>query len=243
MEYENILKDMYSKLHKKHEFILGPLDTDSISLIKQDGSVFSLEEQNLLMEEINSLLPKFITFANDGYFSKVIVLRAKNYILRDEKGKIKYRGSALKSSKIELALSLFMKEIINALLEDRQQDLFNIYNTYIKECHNVTDITRWSSKKTLTEKVMSSERTNESKIRDALGSIPMQIGDKFRVYFTKDKTLKLQEYWTNDHSPEQLMARVFSTLTIFKNVINMNQFPKYHLKNKQVKLQLEELLK
>src|SRR5579885_2518145 len=104
MEFKNILENMYSNLKKQHDFILGPVDTDSISICKQDGSEFTSQEQQNLIDEINSYLPKYIVYANDGYFNKVIILKAKNYILYDGK-KIKKKGSSLKSSKIEKGLS------------------------------------------------------------------------------------------------------------------------------------------
>ena len=50
-----------------------------------------------------------------------------------------------------------------------------IINEYIKEIFNVTDISRWCSRKTITENVLNPERTNEQKILDAIGEDTLVI--------------------------------------------------------------------
>ncbi len=227
---------------KTHNFILVNGDTDSVLISKTYGVPFSMEERHQLLDEVNNIFPEYINFADDGYFHKVVVLKSKNYILKDEQGKIKIKGSGLKSSKIEKGLSDFMKQVIDALLEDRQHDLLNIYHTFIKEANNVTDISRWVSKKTVTHAVLTSERTNETKQLAAISGKNLSMGEKFFTYFTKDGKLKLQEEWTQDHDPVKLMERIWKTLNIFGNVIDMTQFPKYHQKNKVIKTKLEQLL-
>lgn len=52
--------------------------------------------------------------------------------------------------------------------------------------------------------------------------------------------LRLDKYYKNDIATEKLLKRVYDTLNIFKSIINMDLFVKYHsAKNKQV---LENLL-
>ena len=74
---------------RKYNYILGPIDTDSVSFSKPDGSPFTEEEQHSLLNEINNLMPKKIRYSHDGYFKTVVVLKAKNYILEDQNGKLK----------------------------------------------------------------------------------------------------------------------------------------------------------
>lgn len=244
MDKEDILKNLYSKIQKSHDFLLGPVDTDSISIGKVDGSPYLEEEQNLLINEINNLLPEYIQYANDGYFQKIIVLKAKNYVLF-QNNKIKTKGSSLKSSKTEKGLKEFMGEIISSLVYDKQSELLNIYYKYVKEVHNVKDIARWCSKKTITEAVLNPTRTTEQKILDALNGQEVQMGNKIYVYFNKEKNLQLQENWdaaNPNHNTEVLLSKLYKTLVIFKNVISIEQFTKFHLKNKKVKELLNEIL-
>jgi hypothetical protein len=155
--------------------------------------------------------------------------------------------------------------------QKKMDKLLDLYNEYIKEVHHITDISRWASKKTVTESVLNPERTQEQKMLEALKGEDLQMGNKFWVYFSEeekeemvpqykkingvktevgfvkktyiDYPLKLQKHWNNDHSVSKLVAKVYKTLEIFENVINLDQFPKYHLKNKKVQEELLELLK
>lgn len=228
---------------KTHDFKLVNADTDSIMISKACGGQFSEKERQDLLQELNSLFPEKIKFEDDGYYERVCILKAKNYITLQD-GKIKKKGSSLKSSKTEKALSRFMDEIISTLLysDKVNVDLLDVYNKYIIEVHRLTDIQDWTSKKTVTKSVLEPSRTNEQRVLDAIGTKTVQAGDKVYVYFTEDGNLKLAENWSGDHDVVKLMKRIYSTLTIFKNVINLEQFPKYHLKNKKIQEKLLHLL-
>ena len=52
--------------------------------------------------------------------------------------------------------------------------------------------------------------------------------------------LKLSKYYDNDIATDKLVKRVWDTMNIFKSVINMEIFTKYHLKSN--KIALEQLL-
>lgn len=229
-----------------NNFSLVNLDTDSISFSKKDGASFSEEEQANLLISLNSLFPEKIKWEHDGIYESLIVLKAKNYITLQD-GKIKKKGSSLKSSKTEKGLIKFMDEVISALLFQDETHLLPIYNKYIKLVNNLTDINDFTSKKTVTKSVLSPTRSTEQKILDAIGTKNVSMGDKVYVYFTKPDAegtsqLKLAENWSNDHDPVQLMSRIYKTLTIFANVVKMDMFPKYHLKNKKIKEELDKLL-
>jgi DNA polymerase elongation subunit (family B) len=230
---------------KTHNFTLVNCDTDSISFSKPDGSPFTEQEQTNLLKELNSHYPEKIRFEHDGIYDVVCILKAKNYILV-QNGKIKKKGSSLKSSKIEKGLSDLMNQVIDALVFDKQHTLLDIYHKFIKEVNNVQDINRWTKKLTVTEKILNPERKNEQKPYDAIQGKGLQQGDKFWVYETDKDTMKLAEEW-NQSLPDvdvvKLMKRIHSTLNIFKNVINIEQFPKYHLKNKKIKEELQQILK
>lgn len=261
------------------DFTLVNLDTDSISFSKPDGSPFTEDEQVSLLAELNSLFPPKIRFEHDGVYDTVVILKAKNYILKalvckkckkaggatcnHEEAKITKKGSSLKSSKIEPALKDFMSEVINSLLAGRKDDLLPIYYKYVRAIHNIQDISPYCSKRTITEAVLNPGRTNEEKVLDALAGRPVQMGDKIYTYYqvgvdvrvplpndpTKTKkvtqyALKLKEDWTEgDQAIDKLLKRLYDTLVIFDAVIDMSQVPKFHLKGKEVRAKLEEVLK
>src|ERR1700693_3978446 len=101
---------------KTHNFRIVGGDTDSIMFCKPDMSPFSKSEQNILLEQINSLLPEHINYADDGIFSRVIYVKAKNYVMVDEKGKRKVKGSAFKSSTLEPILKQMLGEFAEAMI-------------------------------------------------------------------------------------------------------------------------------
>lgn len=102
-----------------HNFIVGVVDTDSTSYCKPDMSPFSQEEIDQLIKEINSISPEFMIWENDGYYDACIIIRAKNYVLKEHgTGKITFKGSAFKSSNKESALSEFLTKSMEILLNE-----------------------------------------------------------------------------------------------------------------------------
>jgi len=223
-----------------HDFLLGPVDTDSISFCKPDFSEFTKEEQNNLLKEINSYFPELIRYDHDGYYKTCIALKAKNYILQKEDGKVTYKGSSLKDQKTEISLKEFKYEIIDAILKEKY-NYEEIYVKYIKEALYVKDIKRWSSKKTISEKTFSSERTNETKVKDAIAGTEYKEGDRVWVYFDINQNLKLVEKYNNDHDIPTLLKKVFTASKTFDNIIPKGTFTNFSLKNKKVQELLQEL--
>lgn len=231
--------DIDTKNITPHDFILGPVDTDSISFSKKDMTEFTQEEQDHLLNELNSYLPEKIKMADDGYFKACLVVKAKNYVLQYIDGRVKIKGSALKATTKPKALQQYIRDVINLLLEDKKDEIINIYHKYIKDVLNLNDITPWCSKRTITNKVLNAERTNEQKVLDAIeGMEQKQEGTKIYTYFTPDGSLKLRENWNKDHDPYKLIEGLYKTSEVLEPVIDLNKFIKYHLKTKRKLLDL-----
>jgi hypothetical protein len=196
---------------------------------KLDAGIFSKEEQIKYTSELNELFPELINWELEDIFSNVIVLKAKNYILKREDGKVIYKGSALKSSKTEPKLKQFLYDIINEILEERY-DYISVYNRYRDEILNITDITPWCTKKTLSSTVMESTRANETKVMDAISESEYVEGDKFYVFYKEDDTLCLKENFKGEYNKKRLLKRLYDTVKIFSGIIDINQFPKYYNK-------------
>jgi DNA polymerase elongation subunit (family B) len=234
---------------QNHNFIICNGDTDSIMICKQDMSSWSKEEQESLLEEINSLLPKEIRFANDGVFTKAVILKAKNYIMIDEKGKRKMKGSSLKSSTLEPALKDMLGEFIEAILADRLQDLMPIYERYINLALGITDISKWCTKKSLSPTTYNSERKNETDIIDAIKGSEYKSGDRVYLY-AKSKVIELDEFYktgpkkgqrktkkvkvyglqenfNGDYDKQCYVDKVLATTKRFSTVIDTSIFRKY----------------
>lgn len=151
---------MKSKPMPQHDFIIGPVDTDSISFCKADMSPFTDQELIDLLKEINDISPEFISFEDDGYYKACIALKAKNYILWNGLKKV-IKGAAFKSSKLEPALKEMMQKLVDAMLEDQMDQLVPIYQSYVDEVMNLQDISRWAKKVSASESVLNCDGVEE----------------------------------------------------------------------------------
>jgi DNA polymerase I len=239
---------------KCHDFIIGPTDTDSISFCKRDMSSFSDDEQTNFLQELNGIMDPGISFEDDGYFSHILAVAAKNYCLIEHgSSKIKYKGSSIKDAKKEPALREMMDKCIYSLLHEKN-DIGEIYKQYIIECQNITDIRRWAIKKSISKKLLEGTRKNET---DVLAAIPdleqVREGDKIFIYRALDgerqivdkdgipqfykrtglpkmepnSYLKQVQFFTNDADVVHYFGRCFATLEIFAEVLDISQFMDY----------------
>jgi DNA polymerase elongation subunit (family B) len=178
-----------------------------------------------------------------GLYKKVVIVKAKNYILQDMSGYFHIKGSALKATMKEPALKEFIGEVIDCLLEDRNDELGSIYKDYAGYCTSVDldTITKWSSKKTVTKAVLNPKRTNEQRVWDAITSAKRQVqeGDKIFVYFKTETELALRETFDGAYSKTKLLEKLFKTAKIFETILDMDKFP--NLKLKKNRGLLEEL--
>ena len=207
-------------------------DTDSITYSDPNKSLVSKEVRDSNLKELNTLYPERIRFEDDGFFKKVIVFAPKNYVLQTEDGKIKIKGSALKDAKRELALKEFAQKVIDELLVDGDHTkIQNIYYDYIREVkYGINDIKRWCSKKTITDKIFTSERSNETKVKDAIEGSNYREGDKVWTFFKSDGSLCLMENYSGDYDKEAMYKKVFRSAEFFTNVIPADLFINYSLK-------------
>lgn len=253
--YQNVLK---MKEHTPHDFVMVNADTDSISFKKKDESEFSEQELKDLIVEINSLLPPLLKYEDDGYFEKLVVVKAKNYVLKEHgQDKVKYKGSSFKDAKKEPALRELMKRILEEGLIDEVSDYKDIYEEYIQEAINIKDITRWATKKSISETLFTSDRANETKVVDAIKGYNKRIGDKVFLYnkvegmkqkkakgelvflksgepkMIENCVLKVIDEFDGDYDKWHYVSRVYKTVEILKNVIDMSRIVKYSLKSKR----------
>jgi DNA polymerase elongation subunit (family B) len=163
------------------DFLIVNADTDSITFKKRDETEFSDKEREDLIKEINSLLPEMISYEDDGYFEKMVVTKAKNYVLYDGE-KIKYKGSSFKDAKKEPKLKQLMKDVIEQGLIYEEKDWTDIYKGYVNEVSNIKDIKPWATKKSVTETLQDSDRLTETKVMDAIEGYDLKVGDKVFIY-------------------------------------------------------------
>lgn len=236
---------------KNYDFIIGPVDTDSISFCKADQSTFSEEEIKSLLKELNDISPDFMVWEDDGLYKSCLTLKAKNYVLQTADGKKKYKGSAFRDQKKEPALKQLMFDLVDCLLDNTDSPI-SIYHRYIEEAMNITDISRWAVKKSVTKKLLNGTRKNETKVLDAIDTENVQEGDKIYLFCIIDgqvqdvakgqpvfyksgepkmvpnRVLKQIDEFEGNYDYLHYVKRIYDTVSILKTVVDMDQFTKYH---------------
>lgn len=213
-----------------HDFIIVGADTDGLAFKKKDQKPFTPEERASLIAELNSQMDNMIRWEDDGVMKRQIVVKAKNYVLIDENGKQKIKGSALKATTKEKALQRFIGEVIEMMVKDRMDQIYSIYMKYAREIVAIKDITDWCSKKTVTKAVLNSDRTNETRVLDAIGDTPVQEGDKVYVFFKTPEELCLRENFDGTYDRDILLGKLYDSLCVFETVIQVDLFPNFALK-------------
>lgn len=200
------------------DFIINVTDTDSISFCRREFTPFSDQERSALLKELNDISPDMMIWEDDGYYKTVIAIRAKNYVLQKMDGTIVYKGSGVKATMKELALREFIKRIIDEILNETNR-FTEVYTEYVKEIMDIKDISRWSSKKTITPAVLNAKRLNEQKVKDAIVGTEYGEGDKIRVYFKSDDSLCLQEKFDGDYNKPRMLEKLYDTALLFDTIL------------------------
>jgi DNA polymerase elongation subunit (family B) len=221
-EGRNILMQSIAWAEAKGFFVVNG-DTDSISFTVPDSDPAYLKG---LLAEVNGIMREGIRFEDDGFFPKFVILKAKNYIMLTQDGKIKLKGSALKSSKIEKGVRSFYDRCIRALLGLSSESLPQTYTDVCLGLSKLTSMSEWSSKKTISERTVKPAprkdgKVLENKILSALAGKHYQLGDKFDFYFTNEGKLKvLSDYDpTNpDHDLKRLLGKIYRAASVFDSV-------------------------
>lgn len=220
---------------KTHNFTIVNADTDSIAFCKPDGKKFTEEERADLLAELNSFMPERIRWEDDDYYKTVIVAKAKNYVLEDEDGNVKIKGSGLKGTMKERALQEFMNEVIRLMLKGRKDHIMHTYLTYVSKINTLVRIDDWCFKKTVTKSVLEPERTNEDRVKEALDLDTVSEGDKVYLFYKTPEELCLREEFDGTYDADKLYKKLFDTLCIFETLIDVDVFPNFALKrNKEL---------
>ena len=222
----------------KNNFIVPIVDTDSITICKQNGGAFTETELDYLTDELNKQFNEQIKWEREFYIPQIICLKAKNYIL-DYGDKIKIKGSALKAATKSFAMKEMIKELIDSLLNNNT-NLNDIYIKYVKEACNVKDIKKWAVRKTISDKTLTNERTNEAKIREAIKGTEIVEGDRCYMFTMPDNSLRLVEHFDGNYDVDKLLLDCYNTVKTFKNVLDISLFKNYTLKKN--KKELEEMM-
>jgi hypothetical protein len=202
----------------------------------------SKEEQDKLINELNSTFPEKIKFAHDGYFDVLIILKAKNYIMYKAVGKngkpeLKLKGSSLKDLKKEPILKELINEIIDSLIHDKNKET-EIYKKYVKLAYTASDPTKWAKRITITKSVLDCKgytqadidnkdlRKNETNVWDAVQHLHMQEGDRVELYpaIISRTEEQVPKYKKNKKTGESEISSYKTVVTEVKGLKLINEY-------------------
>jgi hypothetical protein len=226
-----------------HNFLVVGADTDGLAFKKRDEKQFTNEERLSLLAELNSIMDGMIHFEDDGVMKRQLVVKAKNYVMLDESGKVKIKGSALKATQKEKALQAFLREIIDLFLTDKKDQIFSLYFKYANDVLAIADISQWCVRKTVTKSVLNPERTNERRVLDALEESDSVEGDRVYIFNKTATELCLQENFDGSYDVDTMLRKLYNTLAIFDTILDIDLFPNFTLQRNRELLGLQKKLK
>jgi DNA polymerase I len=210
----DILNGAVSWAEEKGHTIVNA-DTDSISFVPQDGITMGD-----CLAQVNALSPPKIVWEDDGIYETVIVVKAKNYLLK-QGDKVTIKGSALKATMKETALRDFLAEGLALLCDKNFAGLEELYMDYVDRIKYLKDITPWAFKKTVTESVLNRTTPQQVKVFDAIKHVNYQEGDKFRMFYKTDDELCLVDAFDGTFEARRLYQKLFDTVSIFAPILEV----------------------
>lgn len=253
-----LLKD----IENESDLILVNCDTDSIMIAYKDGRQWSKELRESFLQDMNKQFDELIIWEDDGYYDRVIVVKSKNYVLLENgSDKIKYKGSSFKSSNKEPALSEMMKRISENLIKENGTGVSDIYKNYIDEVKDIEHISRWCSKKSITENLLLADSTAKLKLLEAIKDLDYSVGDKVFIFNDIDGKkqaivkgepvilkstgepkmidnciYRLEKDFNGSYDLKHYLKRVYDTAKILESVIDMSKITNYSLSKNYKKL-------
>lgn len=187
-------------------------DTDSISFVPTEG--LSIGD---CLQQVNDLCPDRIKWENDGQYDAVIVVKAKNYLLKSG-DKVKIKGSALKATMKETALRDFLSDCLDLMIEKDFDGIEELYMEQVDKIKYLKDITPWAFKKTVTESLINETTTAQVRAHDAIKHLHYQEGDKFRMFYKTATELCVVDEFDGTFDSDRLYQKVFDTVKIFEPI-------------------------
>ncbi|MEW5799069.1 MAG: DNA polymerase domain-containing protein [Bacteroidota bacterium] len=188
---QTLLKNLIYEI-ELHNGTVIEVDTDGIFFIPPDN-IAGEEAERKFVEHLSETLPKGINLAFSGRFKKMLSYKKKNYALLHFDNRITIKGSSLISRSIERFGRNYIQDCIGCLLNDKIQDLHNLYiqleRTIREHGLDVNDFARTETLKDSLEEyrsdVQSGKRNKSAAYELALNSSrKYKAGSRIKYYIT-----------------------------------------------------------
>ncbi len=122
---QELLKNLIHEI-EGHNGTVIEVDTDGIYFIPPDN-VVGEDAERKFVEHLSDTLPEGINLGFNGRFKRMLSYKKKNYALLDYTDKIHIKGSSLISRSIEKFGRSYIQQCVDCVLNNRIQDLHNLY--------------------------------------------------------------------------------------------------------------------
>jgi len=178
------------------------VDTDGIYFVPPPA-VKGPEAEEKLIVALGTILPQGIELELDGRYPAMFSYKMKNYALLDEQGRLRIKGSGLRSRGLELFQREWLEEMLTLLLTDQRDKISELYQRYVDDLeHHRKDISWLMKTETLQDSLESYQGKVKAKKRNAAAPYelaltahrPYQPGDQISYYVTGSKAkVKISE--------------------------------------------------
>ena len=193
------------------------IDTDGIYFVPGPDIATERQEEDLV-KELSASMPEGIIVEYSGHYKAMFSYKIKNYALLDYDGKLKIKGSGLRSRGLEKFQRAFLEEMISRLLADRKEEIPHVFQQYMEQiAQHQWDVKMFMKTEMLQdslekyrEKIRANARNRSATYELALRSEKRyQPGDQISYYVTGDServqaydNCKLARDWDPNHPDE-----------------------------------------
>ena len=196
-----LIQSVVAWLKDKHAKIIE-VDTDGIYFVPPD-SVKSPADEERLIAHLGEILPKGIDLELDGRYPAMFSYKMKNYALLDEQGRLRIKGSGLRSRGLELFQREWLEAMLLLLLNGEKAKIPQLYAQFQSDiAGHQRDISWLAKTETLQDSLESYQAKVKAKKRNAAAPYelalkaqrPYQPGDQISYYVTGSKAkVKINE--------------------------------------------------
>jgi DNA polymerase I len=107
------------------------VDTDGVYFVPPPGE--AAQPDGALLPALATALPAGIQLELDGRYAAMFSYKMKNYAVLDAHGKLRIRGSSLRSRGLEPFQRLLLEELLRLLLEGRRQEVPGVIDRWMAD--------------------------------------------------------------------------------------------------------------
>jgi len=137
------------------------VDTDGIYFVPPE-SIQSEADEERLIAALAATLPTGIDLELDGRYAAMFSYKMKNYALLDEQGRLRIKGSGLRSRGLELFQREWLEQMLLLLLQDEREKIRALYGRFAEDIERHRRNIFWLAK---TETLQDSLETYQIKIK------------------------------------------------------------------------------